>query len=344
MEENISINFAIEAEEMLQEGNYTEAINLCELGLKVYPNYLSAYSISTKALTYIGGKEKALDFVASIPNTICHYKMYNLLINNLKKQIDEIDLYIKGGIHDVEINKAFQIFQNSDIPLENNYSSDFANIDSINEIINKDNTNDFVDSDEGIDSFKSIDFLFDNADDEYKSKYEIKIDDVQIHNQFDLNDNIFNLTDEVIQASDQNSNEDNIDEMFDNLSQNEDYGNSIDLILNANNIDIIPGFENDLEEADDIYSIDTPKDETDFTALLESLKNADLIRSVNVQYDEDEMMEEEFTNDDLPITEEMAEILIKQNKNDLAINIFEKLILLNPEKQEHYIEKINSLN
>lgn len=49
------------------------------------------------------------------------------------------------------------------------------------------------------------------------------------------------------------------------------------------------------------------------------------------------------TENDALITENMANILVKQNKNKRAIEVFQKLILKYPEKETYFTEKIISL-
>ena len=45
----------------------------------------------------------------------------------------------------------------------------------------------------------------------------------------------------------------------------------------------------------------------------------------------------------IQVTETMAEVLIKQDKNDEAIRIYEKLSLLNPSKRAYFAAKIEQL-
>lgn len=55
----ISPLFAVEAEQLLFAGYIEDAVNLCEAGLKEYPNYPTAYSILSRALMQSGNSEKA---------------------------------------------------------------------------------------------------------------------------------------------------------------------------------------------------------------------------------------------------------------------------------------------
>jgi hypothetical protein len=56
----ISVLFAVEAEQLLLTEMYDEAVELCEAGLKIYPEYASAYGIIARAHNALGRKDEAL--------------------------------------------------------------------------------------------------------------------------------------------------------------------------------------------------------------------------------------------------------------------------------------------
>ena len=47
---DISILFALDAEELMLQGDFKEAIRLCEEGIRAFPDYISARSIYIKSL------------------------------------------------------------------------------------------------------------------------------------------------------------------------------------------------------------------------------------------------------------------------------------------------------
>jgi tetratricopeptide (TPR) repeat protein len=55
----ISYSFALEAEEMLNEGREEDAVELCKKGIEHYPDYSLAYLILSKALIKTGQKDEA---------------------------------------------------------------------------------------------------------------------------------------------------------------------------------------------------------------------------------------------------------------------------------------------
>jgi hypothetical protein len=81
--EDISPLFAIEAEELLNEGKPEEAIELCYNGLAVYPDYPSAFIILASALQSLGETTRAIEEIEKalilFPNTIALIELKNEL-------------------------------------------------------------------------------------------------------------------------------------------------------------------------------------------------------------------------------------------------------------------------
>lgn len=82
----ISLLFAIEAEQLLKSGFPEEAIYLCIRGLEAYPEYSAAYSILAESYFNTGNFNKAMEAVEKA----LHFNPNNQLLISLKeKLIDE---------------------------------------------------------------------------------------------------------------------------------------------------------------------------------------------------------------------------------------------------------------
>ena len=83
-----------------------------------------------------------------------------------------------------------------------------------------------------------------------------------------------------------------------------------------------------------------------FTSWLKSMKkiHKENLPAVNEQTDKNIQQIAEHSNADAAIvTEAMADVLIKQNKREKAIEVYEKLSLLNPAKSAYFAGKIAGL-
>ncbi len=84
----ISVLFAVEAEQLLLTEMYDEAIDLCYEGLKLYPEYASAYSIISRALVKLNKKDDALN---NINNAIKLFPS-NKLLKSVKDEIESFQV------------------------------------------------------------------------------------------------------------------------------------------------------------------------------------------------------------------------------------------------------------
>jgi DNA-binding SARP family transcriptional activator len=83
-----------------------------------------------------------------------------------------------------------------------------------------------------------------------------------------------------------------------------------------------------------------------FTEWLKSMKK---VHKENLAADDPtdkkiQQIAEDSNADTEVVTEAMAEVLVKQNKIDKAIEVYEKLSLLNPSKSSYFAAQINQLN
>lgn len=84
--------FALEAEELLLSGEIAKAIELCEKGLEVYPDYPAALAILAKALEMSGNSEKSQEKIR---------KARNFFQSNKTASTTSTDSLVSNEIEDV---------------------------------------------------------------------------------------------------------------------------------------------------------------------------------------------------------------------------------------------------
>ncbi len=84
-DENISPFFAIEAQNLLSQGNPEEAIILCQSGINKYPDYQSAYITLFRAYLQVHNYAQAKDLIAEC------LKLFpaNKQLHNLKRELNQ---------------------------------------------------------------------------------------------------------------------------------------------------------------------------------------------------------------------------------------------------------------
>lgn len=90
--------FAVEAQELLDEGKVQEAIDLCNEGLKIFPNYQAAVGILAQAYKQIGDEEKANETL----NEAIEKFPTSKSLGNLKKFDLELPKFIETDIEDIK--------------------------------------------------------------------------------------------------------------------------------------------------------------------------------------------------------------------------------------------------
>jgi hypothetical protein len=156
----ISVLFAVEAEQLLLTDMFEEAIDLCYEGLKLYPEYASAYSIISRALCKLNKKDDALETI----NNAIYLFPSNKLLKSVK---DEIECY-QHIVNDDPFADNFAPIVTDDDPFAAKVESNNKHISEqfthINESYsaNSDNS-DFADSLTNNEHSFDIDSMFSNA-------------------------------------------------------------------------------------------------------------------------------------------------------------------------------------
>lgn len=83
--DEISVLFALEAEELINENKLDEAVKLCEAGLKIYPDYASAVAILAHAYLLRGDSEKAENIIEKYSDKIIHTNIPRIKTNKQKE-------------------------------------------------------------------------------------------------------------------------------------------------------------------------------------------------------------------------------------------------------------------
>jgi hypothetical protein len=85
----ITYRFLLEANERYNNAQFSEALNICRNGLKVYPRTLSAYSIAVNSILHTDGSTAAEKYVSEIPESILAKPTFDIFISNLKTDIQK---------------------------------------------------------------------------------------------------------------------------------------------------------------------------------------------------------------------------------------------------------------
>ena len=255
---DITILFALEAEEAMLEGNFDAAIKICEHGIKLFPDYISAYSIYLKSLMLSGdiplSKQVLKEVLRKFPLT---YDI-EFIKNELDKFPDEPDL--ENELDSSNIFSSHIIGETSSVVSNN---SDAINIDDFN-----------FDVESSIDSSSSVE----------EAPIERQIEEFKIDDIFDekpLSDDFFSVSDnseEVEQSSiDEGTNEDIIDleafESSDNLNDESDLNADLEAF------ETILEDESSTESEDDIIidSFQAPdfRDESSLETIEQNIRDND---------------------------------------------------------------------
>lgn len=121
--DEISVLFALEAEELINENKLDEAIKLCEAGLKIYPDYASAVAILAHAYLLRGDSQKAENIIEKYSDKIIHTNLPRIKSSKEKepKQTARTDSF-RDIIYDLQ--KASEISMQSFFVLSDKFSDE----------------------------------------------------------------------------------------------------------------------------------------------------------------------------------------------------------------------------
>ena len=352
---DISPLFAVDAEELLENGQVQEAIDLCLRGLEAYPGYPAGEAILARAYKLSGDEDKA--------NTILEVAIEKNPLNRALETLKKFNLEIENV---EKVEKVARFSQSSE---EFNFS---RNLDSIEENVEFDFANDELDisdfndfqEDDTQNSSDVKEDVFDLYDDDFSS-FE---DDNEIGQVTEANDD-FGLDEDLLE------NEEHIDEVeipenpfeyteiqvFSSVEKKIEASDNFEIAYD--NIDLIPGLRNNnyhlqginfqQEELINVsfnydfkyfpanHQIKLPSYLKDYEInnLIDKLANAK-IGNIRDNIPEPQLLD--FEVEDIA-TETMGEIYYEQGAYNEAIKVFEKLKELKPEKKNLYSIKIDEI-
>lgn len=372
---DISPLFAVDAEELLEQGNVQEAIDLCLKGLEAFPGYPAGEAILARAYKISGDSEKANEILESaieknpFNKGLDTLKKFDLEIENvekivrvprfpdkpkkrkkrkLKKEESPVEyenkLETELSIEDFETDSEFE---NTEIK---NESENIENLD--NEEIEDTNSNEDIleDVDINVDEFDENEILLEEFD--LESETEVNEDTFIENNSEDIQDE--DIQDEEYQFEDNLIEEVVEDEIFDQIEENKT------LEIDYEQLDLIPGLVDlnyeissvDFENTEILnieFDYNFPQFQYGYQIDLdEKLKINNLSDLANKLEDarigkiKSDIAEPDLIDYDIDdvATETMGEIYFEQGAYKEAIKVFEKLKELKPEKIKLYDEKI----
>jgi len=171
VEMNIDMLFAVKAEEYLAEGKIDQAIEICQMGLEKFPNYISAYGVLARALYEAGLAEDAEQIIeqakhiSPFSKTIKSFENNSLSIfnesYNLYKPVhhseSELDNLNDNEVDEENVRKFFADFGKLKSETEN-YEDDITDSE---DVLNPDNfefESEFEQTDENYGEFQPISF------------------------------------------------------------------------------------------------------------------------------------------------------------------------------------------
>ena len=344
----VSINFALEAESLMNDGLYDEAIAVCENGLLHYPNYPTAMVILAKVHLLKKDIDSATQIILKAHNIF----PLDVAISNMKKDIESKTVHSKVELvneneKNIE-NFSEEIIENEDKTKETLADNEkiVAELEKIASLIVKVGEGDVVDSTtyNDISEQEQENILVDEVEIEIEQE-NIPIISTSLDIPFQGNKLDIEL--QKITAMDKSS----VEQLYE-----------IDLELprtiipsqlnwysafhiSNNSIAVAPHLFNDnlsMSDIDYVFTESTLDQKTqNILDIAEGLKK---IKNQKIEKEEVEEEEEE-ENFDFPIiaSETMARLLVKQKKINQAVKVYNLLIIENPEKEQYFLEQIDAL-
>lgn len=326
MSDNISLMFAIEAEQLILAGLPDEAIGLCIRGLEVYPGYASAISVLAKAYAALGDKDKAEEIIESTKEDV-PIKSYH----NIKESLNSFDLSVLESISSKIDNTIideksastlsefdYSETENSNFSLENNQ------IDLNDSVSHSDN-----------------DFQFDTEF--INEESDITNNDTNVNNYDFLSDD---LSSKISESKPQEILEITNITTLDSSKEISSIQSSKS--IRASNLSIIPGLERYIMSGNSIlFSSSKPihkekvmkliKKQSDFISIISSLSKAEVIKS---EY----YPKNDRHKSSVVITETIAGILVQQGAYSEAKTAYQELIKKYPDKKKIFKKKIAEID
>lgn len=124
----ISVLFAVEAEQLLLAEMYEEAIELCNSGLNVYPEYASAYGIIARALQQLGRSSEATEIINNAVKQFPTNRLLKTIAEDIELQTSNLETIAKNLDDSKNSKSDFDLDDMIQSTIDNN---PFHNFDSI---------------------------------------------------------------------------------------------------------------------------------------------------------------------------------------------------------------------
>ncbi len=378
--EEISPLFAIQAEKALKKNNPQLAVKICKRGLQFFPDYQIGYVLMAEAYEMMGEASERdnlveqihQQFPKAITTKVIDEKMKaegTLLVNNQEPSNIESDVLDVDEIPDDQDKWAMV-----EVELSNNENNDvgvqeeLVNIDELideaqsviedieetiedleDEIANVDGeyVEQMIDTDENDDTNEELiqeyaeleseiaDLQdFSNSNDNPESVVDFSEDLLILQKEHTPFESEINSS-QVIDVQNTNFSDISLIVGINYLPFNFNYSDIFELSKNISveNYLNLESVEHNADEVDEEITISTANDFVKSQNIIESESMEDS------EYEQEESTDEHFPDDFVP-TETLAMIYEKQGKYMNAIDIYQKLMEIHPDKMEHYLNKI----
>lgn len=322
--------FAIEAQNLLNDGKVQEAIDLCKEGLIAFPNYAAGEGVLARAYKMIGDESKAEQTL----NSAITRNPFNKGLKSIKKQklkIPDFKIEPPKPKSPDEIEKEKKLLKEApELEIDEEMKEFNGDSEEKIEAINEESDEDVVEiEDEILDTEEFIDEDLD--------------EDILIEEDEDL------LGSEELKSLDENEEVLQLDDEADEF-----------LELDVEDPDLIPGLikltiENNInfskEEFELIIESNIP-DEGNVIELVEAKKKTEVkdeveelaknLDGAKILPSEDSFPKPEIVEEEI-ITPTIAEILVEQGAYNEAIDAFKSLKKLHPEKEKEFKKRIKEI-
>ena len=369
--EDISPLFAVEAEELLEEGKLEDAIELCKKGIEAYPDYPSAYTILASAANRLKNYDLSLEYLKKALDEFpgnkvikgTYSKTEELAKNEIENeppQTDE-DIMIGTDKHTVSEEESAQEEENK-LEEESKQHSE-ENTEDIRE--EKTELHEETAVEEENKTEEKTESEPEELETEIEQKKESEIIDeesgiIEEDSETKLQEDEEDIQEDKTELT--KSNSESAHEAEDKVKSPEideiNYNYTEPENLRAAEIDLIPGFKISSIEASnydagmkvknynrflrskmEVNTKDLPEDNP-YSKIAENIKKSKI-------EPEKTAPKKEIENKNDPaaiVSDTMANIYYRQGAYMQALEIYKKLIEKNPSKKEEYEERISQIN
>lgn len=325
--ENLSILFAIEAEEMFNNGDFSSAIDLCIKGKEQFPDYPIGYIILAQSFNEISEFENAQLIITEAQSKFPTNRLIKRLfedftktdLSDLMRNVDAVSETEPPADNEIESSDIIPVLEDSVISIDENYLSDEKIVEH-ELLIESISETEFDAESDFIDTETESEEIFENE--EYESE--------------DTNDV------GIIEGEPKPDQEN-----FLRLVVSYDTGDMSINSLKSANPALIPGLNytplrarsRQSNERSDKHIPIFPDFSMHFDEELLRLREND----INDFMDEYDDTEESGGNTPMIVSDTYASILVAQGAYSEALETYRELCSKNPDKSEFYNQKIDEL-